>query len=468
MHNFYMIHLQEVFKNNFDLYFRTLELEVGSVHIAFLDTITDQRLVSKCIVEPLLNAKNLSENIDVIKNDVITMSMVCEVKDEEDAVSKLLHGYVVIAFDFSERAIYCDVKKYAQRAVDIPPTESVLKGPREGFTEDLKTNISLVRKRLMDANLICELTLIGDQSETEVAFVYVQNVAPPALVSYIKKEVGKIQKGFILHGELITEQLSTKRTAFDTICYTEKPDVFCAKISEGKVGIIVQGDPSAITAPCFFIEKFHAPQDYSSVKYIGNFIRIIRWFSFALAMLLPGLYVAVSTYHFSLIPRLIAYRLAITRAGVPFPLFAEYLALALFFQILREAGIRLPQAIGQAMSIVGALILGDAAVEAGLASNITVLVVALCSIATFLSPAISEAIVLWSSVLLLLGALQGLPGFFVGIIILISHLAGLTSCGYPYLYPMGTLRGYKFKDKLLRGDLSEISNNIFQGDPKDE
>lgn len=468
MKNPYITYIEDKLRGNFDLHFRTLELDFGCVYIAFINSICDEKVISKYVIQPLLTTKRISNDIDVIKNEVIITSQVEDVKDEVEGLKQLLHGKVIIAFSFSDRAICCDVKNFSQRAVEIPPTEAVLKGPREGFTESLISNISLIRKHLKDANLKCESMIIGEKADTEIVFVYIQNMAPSALVNYIKEEVGKIKKGFITHGNYISEQLATKRTAFDTIAYTEKPEVFCAKISEGKVGIIVQGDPAAITAPCFFMEKFHTTTDYATVKYVGNFIRIIRWFAFTVGLLVPGFYVALTSHHFSLIPRMLAFRLSITRAGVPFPIFIEFFLLTIFFQILREAGIRLPQPIGQAVSIVGALILGDAAVSSGLASDITVLIVALTSISTFLIPAIAEAIVMWSSILVLFSTLLGLPGFFIGFAVLCSHMAGLRSCGYPYLYPLGTLKVFKFKDRLLRADLKEISNNIFEEDKENE
>ncbi len=468
MKNLYITYIQDKLKNNFDLHFRTIELDFGCVYIAFINSICDEKRISKYIIEPMLSTKKISSDIDVLKNEVITASTMGDVKDEEDALQRLIHGNVVMAFDFSDRAIYCEVRKFETKAIDIPPTEAVLKGPREGFTESLMINISLIRKQLKDVHLKCEMLMIGEKADIEVVFVYIENVAPSALVNHVKKEVGKLNKGFVLQSGHISEQLATKRTAFDTVAYTEKPDVFCTKISEGKVGVILQGDPAGISVPCFFMEKFQSPSDYSALKYIGNFTRVVRWFSFLIAMFVPGLYIAIGTHHYSLVPRLIAFRLAISRTGVPFPLFLEYLLLAIFFQILREGGIRLPQPIGQSISIVGALILGDAAVNSGLASNVTVLIVALCAIASFLTPAISEAIIIWSSLLLVLSALMGLPGFYVGVVAFFSHLAGLKSCGYPYLFPLGTLKRYKFKDRILRGNLNEISNNIFEEAKDDE
>ncbi|MBC7959395.1 MAG: spore germination protein [Vallitaleaceae bacterium] len=468
MENLYMTYIRDKLRNNYDLHFRNLEMDFGFVYLAFINTICDEKLISKCIIEPMLATSITTGNIDVLKNDVITLSLVDDVKDVEDGLTQLLHGKVIVTFEFSDRAICCDVNQYAHRAVAIPPTEAVLKGSREGFTENLKVNISLVRKYLRDANLKCENMMVGEKSDTEIVIVYIQNVAPSALVKHIKKEIGQLNKGFILQNSHVSEQLATKQALFDTIGYTEKPDVFCAKIAEGRVGVIMSGDPAAITAPCFLIEMFQAATSYAAIKHIGNFVIFIRWIAFTIAMLMPGLYIALASHHFGLIPRLLAFRIAVSRAGVPYPIVIEFLILAIFFQVLREGGLRLPQPIGQAISIVGALILGDAAVNSGLASNVTVLVVALSSISSFLLPAISEAIVIWSFILVICSALLGLPGYFVGFVMFCSHLAGLTSCGYPYMYPFGTLKHFKFKDLLWRGDLNEMSNNIFKEDQKND
>ncbi len=264
------------------------------------------------------------------------------------------------------------------------------------------------------------------------------------------------------------KQLKNKNTAFDTIGTTEKPDVVASKLLEGKIAIIVDGTPFVITAPYFFIDNFQTPDDYYSNKYFANLSRIMRVISFFSASLLSGLYLAIATFHFSLIPSVFAVKFAISRAGVPLPTVIELLLMTFFFQLLREAGIRLPQSIGQAMSIVGALILGDAVVGVGLASQSTVVIVALSSISSFLVPKLYGALSIWNIIIILFSSVLGLPGFYIGFFIFISHMAGLESCGYPYLFPLGTLESFKFKDVLYRKDLNKISNSIFDKDDYNE
>lgn len=227
---------------------------------------------------------------------------------------------------------------------------------------------------------------------------------------------------------------------------------------------MVDGTSSVIIAPFFFIENLQAADDYYLNKYFTSISRLQRWIALITAIILPGLYIALSTYHFSLLPTVFVSRLANSRAGVPFPTIVEVIIMMVFFQLLREAGIRLPQPTGQAMSIVGALILGEAAIGAGLTSQTTIVVVAVSSISTFLVPNLYKAIVVWNSIILLFSSLLGLPGFYMGFFLLLSHLASLESCGYPYLFPIGTLQSYKLKDVFIRSSLNEISNTIFDKD----
>jgi len=263
---------------------------------------------------------------------------------------------------------------------------------------------------------------------------------------------------------MLEEALHNKATPFDTIGYTEKPDIASLKIEEGRVVILMNGTPFAIIAPYFFIESFHTTDDYTENKFIAFFGRLLRWIAFFAAVLLPGLYIALFCYHFKIVPYVFIFGLARSRAAVPFPLPVETIIMIMFFQILREAGIRLPQPIGSSLSIVGALILGEAAVKSGMASQITVLISALTSIATFLIPGLFIGILLFNFLIIAFSSFLGLPGFFTACVILVAHLAGLTSCDYPYMYPFGTLKTFKYKDILMRGNLEDINQNIFRED----
>jgi len=461
-------YVKEKLKNSYDVKYRKIECEVGTIFGVFIDDLCDNRFISEYIFNPLIRLKITTVDLEYIKKEVLPANSIGDVKSNEDAIAHVLAGDVVLMFSFTDKSIFCEAKGYVRRGVGIPVTENVIKGPREGFTEAFVDNVSLIRRKIKNPDLKFEPFFLGSKSNTVVVICYIEGIAPKKLVDYIRKRVSNIKLQFILDTNYIEEALKNKNTAFDTIGTTEKPDVAAAKLLEGKIAIIVDGTPFVITAPYFFVDNFQMPDDYYLNKVYGNFTRIIRVLSIFVACLLSGFYLALATFHFSLMPTVLVQRFAIARAGVPLPTVLELLLLTFFFQLLREAGIRLPLSIGQAMSIVGALILGDAVVGVGLASQSTVVVVAIASICSFLVPKLYGALSIWNIIIILFSAVLGLPGFYIGFFILLAHISGLESCGYPYLFPLGTLESFKFKDIFYRKDLNEISNSIFDKDDYNE
>jgi len=446
----------------FDITFRRLETNLGEVTIIFIDNMSNMDLITEHIVEPLITKHIAHHDIHYMMREIIEVGIVEEVMTEEDAIQHILTGHTVVLFSFTDKYAYCETKSYSGRVIEEPMSEAVIKGSREGFVENLEDNICLIRRRVKSHKLKFEKLSIGSNSHTNVVLTYLEGEAPDQLLDYIRQRLCDMEVEYLPGSYYIDERLQEKRSFLDTIGYTEKPDVAVALMTEGRALVLADNSPFAITAPHFFIENFSVADDYYLNKYTQNYFKLIRWTAFFISLLLPGIYLAIMTYHFKLVPTVLAFRLAVTRAGVPFPTVVEVGIMMFFFQVLREAGIRLPRPIGSALSIVGALILGDAAVGAGLTSQITVLIIALSSISLFLNPKLYGGVVLWSNIIIFFSSVLGLPGFYVGFILFCSHIAGLTSCGYPFLYPMGTFKKFGFKDLLIRGDLREVSGNIFK------
>jgi spore germination protein len=465
--NNYLEYIKDKLNNNFDVKYRTVENSKGKITIIFIDNLCDSKFISDNILAPLVMYEKPIPDIKTVEEKILFSNVLGNMKNCEDAVIHILSGDVAIIFDFLEEVIFCEAKGFVKRAVNIPQTEAVVKGPREGFTESFVDNISMIRRKVKNPNLKTENIVLGERTNTVVVIIYIEGIVPEKLVSEVKAKIKETEHSFILESNYIEELFKANKSAFDTVNYSEKPDVISSRILEGRVAVIIDGSPFVITVPSFFLETFQTGEDYYSNKYYSNATRIIRWGAYFLATFLFGLYIAITTYHFSLIPSVFVFRLSVARAGVPFPTIIEVILMISFFQIIREAGLRLPQPIGQAMSIVGALILGDAAVGAGLTSQVTVFIVALGSISFFLVPKLAGATFIWSMILILFAAALGLPGFYIGFFMLVSHLASLTSCGYPYLFPMGSLRSLKYKDIFYRGNLSTISKDLFdEGDDK--
>ncbi|MBD7916057.1 spore germination protein [Clostridium sp. Sa3CUN1] len=461
-------YVKEKLKNSFDVKYREVQTILGKATVVFIDDLCNVNMISEYVLLPLRGFGKIKPSLgsinsvkEVIEN-VLDIGATDIAKDVDDAIMHILSGDPALIFDDYKEIIFVEAKGFPVRGVGTPETESVLKGPREGFNELIVNNVALIRRRIKNPDLKFEAVVVGEKSQTSVAICYIDKIAPNDLIEKIKNKVKNLDLRFILDTNYIEDAIKTQNSFFDTVGYTEKPDEVCAKLLEGRIGVIVDGTPFVITVPYFFLENFQMPDDYYLNRYYTNFNRILRWAAFFIATLLPGLYVAIITYHFSMIPSLFMFRLAVSRAGVPFPTFIEVILMMLAFQFIKEAGLRLPQPIGGAMSIVSALILGEAAVGAGIASRITIIVVALSTLAYFLIPKLYGAVSFWAIILVCFSAGFGVPGFLSGAILLLIQLSELDSVGYQFLFPVGSISEYRFKDIVLRGSLNRISKDFIK------
>ena len=453
-------YVKKRFEGAFDVKYREIMTSLGTCTLVFIDDLCSTQFISEYIVTPLKKREFQCKDIEDIITNVLDINIADYAKDVEDAISHVLSGDVVLLFKEHEKIIFCEVKGFVRRSVSIPVTEAVVKGPREGFTELFVDNVSLIRRKIKNSDLKFEPLIVGKKSKTVVCICYIKGTAPDSLVSRIRETISNLDIKFILDTNYIEEELRGQKSVFDTIGYTEKPDEVASKILEGRVAVMVDGTPFVITVPYFFLENFQAPDDYYVNKYFSSLTRVLRWVAFFIATFLPGMYVAIITHHFSLIPSLFVFRLAVSRAGVPLPTIVEVIMMILAFQLIKEAGLRLPQPIGGAMSIVAALILGDAVVGAGIASRITIIVVAASTLSYFLIPKVYGAMSIWSMIITIVSSFFGLPGFLISSLILISKLGELETGGYSYLFPIGSTAIYNFKDIVFRGDLRRISKKI--------
>lgn len=341
-------------ENSFDVKYREVNTNFGKCTLVFIDDICSAAQISEYVVEPLHSISNSCNSIEEVVTKFLDISAAGIAKDIDDGIDHVLSGDLIICFDKAEKIIYCEVKGFIRRSVSIPVTEAVVKGPREGFTELIVDNVSLIRRKIKNPDLKFETFLVGEKSKTSVCISYLKGMAPNYLINNIKESIKSLNLNFILDTNYIEEKLRGKNSVFDTVGYTEKPDEAAAKILEGRVAVLVDGTPFVITVPYFFLENFQAPDDYYINRYFANFTRVLRWVAFFIATFLPGLYVAIVNYHFALIPSMFLFRLAVARAGVPLPTIIEVLIMVIAFQLIKEAGLRLPQPIGGAMSIVAA------------------------------------------------------------------------------------------------------------------
>ncbi|UFJ39142.1 spore germination protein [Brevibacillus humidisoli] len=352
----------------------------------------------------------------------------------DEVVQALLTGNVVIGREGDERVLLAHLTSIPERSVEEPQTEAVIRGPREGFTERLETNMALIRYRLPSERLRVKQWFIGRLTRTEVRLLYLDGITEPGLVEEISRRIAAIDQDVALDSNYIEEMIRDHRyNLLPTVQSTERPDVVAGALSEGRIGILVDNSPQALIMPFQFWSGFQASEDYYSSYLFATFVRTVRAIFIFIALLLPSFYVAITTFHQDMLPTSLLFSVAASREATPFPALVEALMMEFTFEALREAGLRLPPPVGEAVSIVGALVIGQAAVEAGIVSAPMVIVVSLTGIASFTIPRynVGFALRILRFPLILLAGTLGLFGIMFGIIALAINLTGVYSAGVP-------------------------------------
>ncbi|WP_123052842.1 spore germination protein [Clostridium sp. JN-1] len=397
-------------------------------------------------------------DMDIIKSNIISVGEVNKTQYINEVVDGCLSGDAVLLIDGLDESLIIYSRDYKGRRVEESKTEAVVRGPREGFSENISINISLLRHKIRNPNLTFKSIRIGRQTRTSIYIVYLKGIANPKLVGEVCKRLKRINTDAILESGYIEQFIEdTPYSIFPTVGNSEKPDTAAAKILEGKVGILVDGTPFILTVPMLFIEGFQNAEDYYSRTYYSSILRILRFICFIITILLPATYVMLAAFHQELIPTTLLFTIAAGREGVPFPAIMEAGLMVITFEILREAGVRLPRPIGQAVSIVGALVIGQAAVSAGLVGGILVIVVALTGVSSFVVPVFTDTASILRIILLILSGTLGIFGVGLGLLVTLIHVVSIRSFGTPYLSPLAPLEKDDLKDSFIRTHMWKMS-----------
>ncbi|EHQ88523.1 spore germination protein [Desulfosporosinus youngiae] len=460
----------EIFKgllgDNYDLVIRNFTLgEHGQEHDAaliYLNGMTDLTTINESILKPLLlkpppntnKADSTQRFIELVTATMLSVGEVGKSTSIQEIINRYLSGETILLVDGCEEALIIMTADWKARSVTEPRTESVVRGPREGFVESLLTNTTLIRRKIKSPDLVLESMKIGERTMTNICIAYIKGIANPLLIEEIKRRLKDIKTDSILESGMIEQYIEdAPLSIFSTVANTEKPDKAAAKILEGRAAILVDGTPFVLTVPMLFIESFQSSEDYYSRPYFVSIIRVFRYIAYAISILAPATYVALTTYHQELIPTALLFSMSAAQEGVPFPVLLEALGMGIIFEILREAGVRLPRPVGQAVSIVGALVVGQSAVSAGLIGAPMVIVVALTAIASFVTPAQTDSGGILRIIFTLLAGFSGGFGIMIGLIGVFIHLASLRSFGTPYLSPLAPLTVSDLKDTFIRAPL---------------
>ncbi|MFG6116323.1 spore germination protein [Halobacillus sp. MO56] len=426
--------------------------------IIFIDGLVDKTSVQDFILEVMMvevppENISLAHVYDGVKDSALPIGEITETNKLDDLLLRLLSGETLVLLDNETRALSASTKGWKDRGVQETTSESVIRGPKESFTETIRTNTALVRRKIKDPKLRIDAKKIGKKTVTDIAVLYIEGTADESVVKELHARLDKIDIDGVLESGYIEEFIEDPPySPFPKVYYTERPDSIAGGLLEGKVAIITDGTPNVLLVPALFVNFMQSSEDYYQRYDIGTFIRLLRLFSFVIALFMPSLYIAITTFHQEMIPAPLLINLAAQREGVPFPAFVEAVLMEATFEILREAGVRLPKAVGSAVSIVGALVLGESAVQAGLVSPAMVIVVAITAISSFVFPSYNMAIPvrMLRFSLMILAATFGLYGIILGLIALVLHLCSLQSFGVPYMSPFAPLVPKDQKDVLVR------------------
>lgn len=450
--------INSIFKNSFDINIRkfTIEKFEKQAFIVNIDGISDKTTINENILKTLMGNKSaISDkkvlNIECIKEFALSVYNVNSLNSFEDVIDGVLSGNTVLFLDGDCSALEIATRAWEHRSVESPQTENVVRGPHEGFTETLRTNTALIRLKIKNPNLIIETLKIGNRTRTDICIVYIENLANIKIVEEVKHRLNSIDVDAILDSGYIEEFIEdAPLSPFPTVGNTEKPDKLAAKLLEGRVGIMVEGAPMALTVPYLIVESFQVTEDYYSSPFYSSQIRLLRFLSFHLTIFLPGIFVALSSYTPGIIPDKLLLAIQVTKEGIPFSSPIEAFIMLIIFEILKEAGIRMPRPLGQAVSIVGALVMGEVAVNAGLVSPLMVIIVAITGISGFLLPPQNDSVGSLRILILIAGSIFGLFGIFWSYILMLIHLASLRSFGVPYMSPFMSLTLKDLKDTIIR------------------
>jgi spore germination protein KA len=430
----------------------------------YFSNLINQTNINEDILKPLMYKPiHMGENnigIDNLKEVILKDALYhSEARLESElvkVVEAILSGETVIVIDGIDQAFLVGTRNVEKRAITQPQTEQVIRGPREGFIEPLGTNIALMRYRLQTPNFRVKTMKLGKLTKSKVAICYIKGVANSALVEEVENRLSSVDIDGVLDTGYLEQFIEDNHfTPFPQIQNTERPDKAVANLLEGRVIIFVDGSPFALIVPSVFSQFYQTTEDYNERFIMVSFIRLARLVALMFSLIFPSLYVAVISFNPELIPTEFAVAVAGGRAGVPFPTVIEVFIMEVSMEVLREATIRLPQQVGGALSIVGVLVIGQAAVSAGFSSPITVVVIALTTIGSFATPAYNAALALrlLRFPLIILAGMFGLYGVMIGLIIVVNHLLSLRSFGVPYISPIvpGSFEG--MKDTVIRGPL---------------
>jgi len=460
-----MIAIRKQFENSSDLLSR--ELFLGGVRVQLLacEGMVGIQTLAEVLSEPLNDfaGSSAEELYRWVREKVMLAPDQKEIYTCSQLFTFLMSGFAVLLIDGLALGISFGLQGFNFRSISEPSAEVNVRGSREGFVEPLRINMTMVRRRLKSPKLKFELFSVGSHSRTDICLLYMTDRISRDFLDQTRLRLQQIPLDVVLESAYLQPFLEKKPCSlFSGVGTTERPDTLCAKIAEGRLAILVDGTPFALILPYLFHENFQTIDDYTHRPVYAAFARVLKYLSFYLTFLLPGLYVAVAVHHLELLPHALLRKVLEAEATTPFPLMFEALLIQLIYELMREAGLRLPRPVGHAIGIVGALVIGDAAVSAGLIGSPMVLIVALTAISSFVVPSLYDSVTVLKFLFILLGGLFGLFGITLGLSVLLLDLSSVSVGGVPATAPATPFNPYALRDLFFRAGWTFLGRYVLQ------
>lgn len=434
--------------------------------LAFVfDGLCNSLIVNTNIIRPITSykeyPKDINESYKTIKQNIVNEVDFEAIKDINEAIENAMAGFMILFIDGIEEALSFSVQGFEKRGIDEPANETQERGSREAFIESFKVNMTMVRRRLRTPNLQFEIMSVGNESQTRIVVSYLKNRVKKEMLDEVKEKLKAANLDTVFSSGYLSPFLDGDKASFFTsVGVTERPDTFCAKLSEGKIGIIVDGTPFSIYVPHVLIEDFHSFDDYANRPFYAFFIRLLKLSAFVFSILLPGLYVAIASFHPELFPKDVLFSILNAEEKTPFPVMVEAFVIHIIFEIMREAGLRMPKSVGHAVSIVGALVIGDASVTAGLIAAPMLIIVALTAISSFVMPSLYQPIAVIRILFIIVGGTLGIYGIVLCLTVLLINISSMSIYSVPYTSPMSPFVTASMRDTFLRIGWKKLSKNI--------
>ena len=450
-----------------DVEFCNIRINKTSACLIFIKDIVDKQLIGELIIKPLHTYKK-----EINFNQLFSLFLNPEkqkILDLNEVITAVVAGKTLLLIDGLDCAIAFDVLKFEKRSIQEPPTSTVIKGPREGFVESLNVNVSMIRRRLKTPALTFENFTIGRYSKTTVCLCYVKGISQKDLVKKLREKLKKIKIDALLDSSYISKEIAdSKSSLFKQLGNTEKPDILVSKILEGRVAIIVDGSPIVLTAPYLLLEDFQSASDYYTSSYSATLSRMVRIFSVIISIFLPAMFVSAELFHVQLIPLSFLLTIVNSVKGIPLSPSYEMFFTLVIFETLNEASVRMPKYVGMVVSIVGGLVLGETAINAGIISAPTLMIIAFSGVCLFTVPELEHTFSILRLIFLIIGGSIGGFGLIIASVFMVIYLVSYESFDIPILAPFVPLVPSDLKDSFYKSFLADSSYRPLSLHPKNK